>query len=515
MNVAPARDVAALSPEARQGPAAASRRVAVDGWGRFAMACVPGGAWMVLAQHPECPALPLVTTVNPPSGVIELAQPLTLRCPATVEVRVSPPESVPASGLHVELFPWGPQASTETPLASGEIPAGSSWRSPPLPPARLLVVLSSPGAGVLGSREIELEGQELAVEIPLELVVVEGRLLEGRKGVGSSVTVETNEEGRFAATFPRPGRWRPFVRLTAYRQVLALEPVEVTAGGTLNLRLPHTRVRGEVRHADGVSPAPRAEIEVTGAEWLSVAPGSADGSGRFDLRAVPAGRAVLIARLGERSSRPLDVEVLEGRESYYVVLLKDRVTVRYRVVGGGVPVAGAQVFAGGADAAGRVGLGKGGVDTTGVNGVATLALAPGSVQVAFFVLAPWFALYDAPPQPLPEAGDLIEVSLALVGGTLLLDPETHADGRVPLLLKDDHVVQATPMLGHWAALPGRPPRPGQEWEIPMMPAGCYRLCRATQGEVAAVVTGHALPRTSSCSPEGVLAPGGTLRLALP
>lgn len=525
VHLSPARDVPALGGEARRGLAAAGRQVAVDGAGRFAVAGVAGGAWVLLAQHPSCPAPPLVTTVNPPSGVIELPHPITLRCPATVEVRVTPAESVPEGGLKVELLPWGLHEPSETPLANGVLSHGGPWRSPPLPPARMLVVLSSPADEVLASREVELEGEDLAVEIPLKVVVVEGKLLEGRRGIaarleflapdGASVAAQSDQEGHFSATFPRPGRWQPFVTLGQPRQVLALKPVEVTAGGTLTLRLPHTRVRGEVRHADGVSPAPGAEVQLTSADGVPVATGKADEEGRFDLRAVPPGRALLTARLGERSSRPGDVEIVEGRESHYVVVLEDSIAVRFQVVGGDAPVAGAQVLAGGADAAGRVLLGERSVATTGPDGVATLTLPPGSARVGFSVLAPGFALSDAPPQPLPAAGEPIQVSLAPAGGTLLLDPDIHGEDRVPLLLKDGHVLQATPMLGHWAALHGKPPQPGQEWEIPMMPAARYRLCRASQGEVIAVVSGQALPRASACSPEGFLAPGGVLRLSLP
>ncbi len=525
VHLSPARDAAALGGEVRRGLAAAGRQVAVDGAGRFAVAGVPGGAWVLLAHHPSCPAPPLVTTVHPPSGVMELPQAITLRCPATVEVRVTPADSVPEGGLKVELLPWGLHEPSETPLASGIVSHGGRWRSPPLPPARMLVVLSSPADEVLASREVELEGEDLAVEIPLELVVVDGKLMEGRKGLaarldfrapdGATAAAQSDHEGRFSAIFPRSGRWQPFVTLGPPRQVLALPPVEVTAGGTLTLRLPHTRVRGEVRHADGVSPAPGAEVEITGAEGSPLATGNADSSGRFELRAVPPGRALLTARQGERSSRPWDVDVVEGRESHYVVLLEDRITVRLQVVAGEAPVVGAQVFAGGADAAGRVLLGEGSVATTGPDGVATLTLPPGTARVALLVLAPGFPLYDAPPQPLPAAGEVIQVSLAPAGGTLLLDPDAHGEDRVPLLLKDGHVLQATPMLGHWAALHGKPPRPGQEWEIPMMPPARYRLCRATQGEVAAVLSGAALPRASACSSEGFLAPGGVLRLSLP
>lgn len=525
VNVAPARDVAALGTAARQGLAAASRKVAVDGWGRFAMAGVAPGAWAVLAQHPECPAPPLVVAVERSAGVIELPQPLTLRCPAAVEVRVTPPEAIPASGLQVELLARGGNQTPDTPLASGEIPAGGLWRSPPLPPGRLLVVLSAPDGAVLGSREVELEGQELAVEIPLELVLVEGRLLKGRRGVaakldfigadGATAAAQADEEGRFFASFPRPGRFRPFVTPQGRAQLLALEPVEITAGATLTVRLPHTRLRGEVRQADGVSPAPGAQLELTAADGAPTATTTADEAGRFELRGVPEGRGVLAATADERRSRPLDVEILEGRENFYVLLLDDPLVVRCRVLGAGAPLAGVHVAVWAADTAARLLPGDPSFATTEADGVAAVALVPGTARAALTVLAPGFALYEAAAQPLPAGGEPLVVTLAQLGGTLLLDPSAGEEESAPLLLKDGQLLLASAMLGHWAALHGKPPAADREWEIPMMPPGRYRLCRATAAEAVAVRTGHAVPRASSCSPEGDLAPAGVLRLYLP
>ncbi len=522
----PRRLAAAQEAGSRSALAAAERQVPVDPWGRFAVAGLSAGTWILRARQQECAAPPLPVTVNPPEGVIELTSPLELRCPAPLEVKVTPLESIPATGLEVEVYPLGLEQDAETPLAAGEVGEDGRWRSPPLPAGLYLVILSTPDGATMAIQEVKLEGEAAEVEFSLRVVVVSGRVLEGRRGVaaevdfhapddGANLVVHSDDEGNFVATFPRPGRFRPFVTLAKPRQVLSLPTVEVKAGAALTLRLPHTRVRGEVRQGDGVSPAARASVEAIGPDGYPAAKATADGEGRFELRGLPAGRLTLAATAGGKRSRPLEVELLEGRESQVVLLLEDSLTVRCRVRGAGAGVVGAQVLAWGADAAGRLLASISGEATTGPDGTAAVALAPGAARVSVAVLAPGFALYEAPPQPLLAADEHLEVALDQAAGTLVVDSNLYADDHVPLLVKDGRPLVVSSMLGQWASLHGKLPGATQEWEIPMLPPGRYRLCRLTGDEAVAVLAGHALPRAAACSQEGVLAPGGMLPLSLP
>lgn len=524
VEITPARPDTALGGQGRRAAPALTRQVGVNPWGYFALPGVEAGAWVVRARHPECSAPPLTVTINPPQGLMELPRPLTLLCPAALTVIVTPPESIPAGGLGVEVYRWDPHEEAETPAAAGEVPSGGGWRSPPLPAGTYLVTLSSPSGGTLATQEAALAGEDVEVEIPLRLLVVSGRVLEGRKGLaaklefttgdGATASAQSDEDGHFSATFPRPGSWRPFVRLGEGRQLLALPAAEVKAGETLTLRLPLTRVRGEVRQGDGLTPAPAAQLELLGPDGALAATATADRAGRFELRGVPTGRLTLTASAEERRSRPLELELSTAQEIQVILVLEEGETLRLRVVGAGGPLAGAQLLAWGADAAGRLLPAAAAEAVAGADGMAAVTLPPGVARAGVAVLAPGFALHETPPQPLPPPGQVVEVRLEQSGGTLLLDPHLFRDDHAPLLFQDGRPLVVSGMLGMWAALHGRPPVAGQPWEIPMLPPGRYRLCRLTPAENLAVLSGQALPRAAACSQEGVLAPGGTLRLSL-
>lgn len=506
---------ALFSPLAREGE--------VDGWGRFALPGLAGGVWAVTAAHPACPAAPLTVTVPASAGLVELPQPLTLRCPAVLEVRVSPAEAVGVPGLAVEVYPWMANEHAEETAAAGELPPGGSWRSPPLPAGKNLVVLVSP-AGPLARKEVELAGEDVVVELPLATLVVAGRLLQGRRGVaaqvefwvadGASTAAEADEEGHFLVTFPRPGQWEAFVRLREGAQIIALGKVEVKPEEVLTLRLPSTRVRGEVRQSDGVTPAPDAAVELTVPDGSPAATAQADRQGRFDLSGVPAGRYSLQAASPPRRSRPLELELVEGRESSAVLLLEDPSHLRCRVTASQRPVLGARVVAWGLDAGGRPLWADPGEAATGPDGVALLTVPPGAKQVWVVAMAPGYALQELPPLPLPAPGETLAVGLTAEGGTLLVPDDLFATDAV-LLLQDGRPSAASRVLAEWAFWHGKAPSNAGEWEIPMLPPGRYRLCRLSRGEVTAVLAGFALPRASACSPEGFLAPGGTLSLPLP
>lgn len=527
--VVPARDLAQVAPEERRVWSAAARRTSVSPSGQFAISGLEAGAWLVSADHPECPSGHIAVTVDTRFGVVELDRPMRLRCPAAVDVRVLPASVVPEAGLPLALYAVSLHGVADEAAAEGIVPPAGTWRSPPLASGTYLLTLSDVSGSTLASRELVIDGEDVELEIELRFVPVVGRLILGRKGLpgriefrsehGASVSTEADGDGDFAAVFPHPGRWRPTVMWDWPTKHLMLPSIDVAAGKELIIRLPNTRLSGVVLHADGTTPAPSAVVTLQHTQGLlgGYATATTDRHGRFNVAGFEAGRHTVTARIEGHTSRPVQVNLDEGRHTDVVLVLEGERSMRCRVRAAGTAVAQAQVLGFPADAAGRnlVGFDLP-MGFTGPDGVVVLRTPSGTEKVRIVALAPGFALHETPLLPFPGAGEHLEITLSQDGGSVHV-PATFfdLDGQARMLLRDGVPLLSSPLLGSWAAMHGKTPLAGQEMEIPMLPPGRWRLCQLQYAEAMLVFDGMAAVKASACSSEGLLPPGGVLRLAVP
>lgn len=503
-----------------------ARRVEANSRGFFQFPEVVPGVYRLAALHAGKTSPRIFPVEVKPNLETEIRHPLVLSSPVALTVSVDPPLAPEGTAWNLEIEPSQDVETPEAPdVYTGILEEVGLWRFPNLPPGSYrLSVRGSEGARWWIQSLEALPGMApVAIEIPL--VPVQGLLLLGRRplaarmmfgglfGSDRKVPFASDERGRFEGLLPGEGIWKvdlisqsPFLRQRAHS-------VEVRRRGgksfaEVEIRLPDTWLHGEVVDEKD-RPLPEAKVRIR----TLTEPGSdqtrADREGKFEVRGLEAGRLLVLAEAGERSSEWMQVDLEESRESGTKVRLIARLkkALEGAVTAEGLPVPGVRLkvwpdwtavpIVQVADA------------VTGSAGEFTVTLPAGLSAVNVIAMAPGFPLVLR-RMTLPDP-PRIDVQLAAVGGTLILEAAPGETAPAGTLVHGG-AFAGIGILEEWIRLQSDAGKSEGRWTLPRMEAGEYLLCRGP--ESGAALHRGAAPPPGACVAGG-LAPLGELVLSSP
>lgn len=507
-----------------------TREVGANERGFFQITGIRPGTYLLEALHEGFAPTRVFPLEIWPGRETRLKAPVVLRRPIRLELALTPPRDWLGRPWRVVVqrasdFSRGYE---EMPAFSGEAGVDGRVSVPDQAPGTFLVsVEDSLGNGFLYEPSLTVASQEEAEHsliIPLVDVVgtvhlgdepVLGTLwFGGRYGALRSKT-ESNREGEFTAVLPEEGRWRVEVRAKEPDLVTNVR-VEVAADAQgvaeVDIDLPDTLVFGRVVGADDQA-MPGARVQVDSpAGGLTL---EADGEGRFEARAVEAGRAQLSATTHpggvSLASGDALVEVSEGQPVGPVVLkVQPHRVIEGHVVGprGAVPGAVVRLFS--AD----LSSGLTGVSRTDLDGHFS-AEVPGGTSVAIAVVsAPGHALQAF---SISASEEQVVLEVPAVGGTLevLLSGGEGAgspwEGAVVVVWQDGLPLSLSALF-EWAA--GYGERFSEEvprLRIPQLAPGEYTVCVGPPAYVAGSEIESWKAGQAQCH-SGYLPPEATLSL---
>lgn len=362
---------------------------------------------------------------------------------------------------------------------------------------------------------IEVRGEVTLGDRPLP-----ARLLFGGRFGTHRMEAETDEEGRYSVTLPRPGRWR--VDLEA-ESVTTRLTVEVEAGldkrrARLDLRVPDTQLFGTVVDENG---GPVAGAEVLGERRDEHWQFKTDAEGRFEGRGVAPGPLAISAQV--RTARPVALasdevrrELVEGQPAgpielrLYPLALREGRVLRP----GGQPVPGAAVTVW--SRSGRPTVGQAQTDD---EGRFSVRVDPRSTRFDLLVMAPGAAL-TVTSQPNGE--NPLEVVVEGEGGELQIswpfDSEDFRKRGFDLRIFHGDTELGLPYVHRWRralALPTDPEMSERRIAIPRLAPGNYLACLGRADALAAaMVTGLPAAAPGVTCKGGHLVAGGRLALRL-
>ncbi len=499
------------------------RKAPIHERGFFHFDGVAPGEYVVTArQEPFGPASATVRVLE--NLEAELAGPLLLAKPETLALEIHPPQDPSGFPWRVLVHKSDRRRNRGERVREVELPPDGFGRIEGLPRGSYLVKVLGSTSKTWALEPVELGTDPMPVSLTLEPVEVRGRVLLGGEPAvaqvyfggrwgGVQMDLSSDEEGRFSGLLPRPGEWdvdvdakEPKVKVSLGKVLVEPEPGKAFAEVTLEL--PDTRLALLVVD-ESDRPVERALVTVDPVDPIAI-PGASqertDEGGLLELRGLAEGPYFATASGREGSSSDhVPVSVREGGAAPPVKLKLRRLRrLRVRVEGPGGPIPGARLLVFPAGAA----FASGPLPLTEANGEAELQLQPGSGWVDTLVHAPGLAAALG-RRALPDEGAPLVLQLSREGGTLLLGASVPSNGLRPtaVLL---HGGMATP----WSALPVVISEArgsgvlGERLSLPLIEPGSYALCP--------VAPGTPLPSEphAGCA-SGVLAPGGTLELALP
>lgn len=442
-----------------------------------------------------------------------LAQPLFLARAAELELHVSPPLGPLGKPWKLVLVRTtsGSNVAAETIEESAD--ENGLWVREALRPGEYFLNVTNPDGEETGSgsdsiwltQMLSLSGGTQPLYIDIPVIAIEGTLragdepLRGRLIFGGffgapHVVIWSDEEGEFAGLLPRKGEWDLDAEIDGQLRSLKKVNVEPRGGrpAKLDIQLPDTRFHGRVTHKG--EPVEGASLWGVLAEdgRRSRFDIKTDDQGFFDLKGTdPGNYAVTVSSARLRLGAPkLHFEIHEGGEDPEVEIeLEEFLKLEGQVLAGGEPVASAGFAA--------LLRARQGEDTrngfTTAIGVLGLTVPESTRTISLLVAAPGFAWHMLPLRPsLSGSFESFVVEVFQNGGEL----ELHGDGLIGAQLS--FTGADVPIYLIRSALQGTGYYESQESGILLRNAtpGLYRVCR-----------------DKKCA-EGVVAPGGTLRLDL-
>lgn len=241
---------------------------------------------------------------------------------AELELIVSPPVSGAQRRWRVVLRRATGRMSEMMRLAEETVGADGVWTRGNLQPGSYLLTLLDAESEV-AQQIVELHGGPERLLIAVDGIDVEGRVVSGDRGVeakvrfdfsGRRVEATSDADGRFAVTFPIPGKWLPAVRVPPNGAEVRLAGREITAPqeGELLLELPGGRISGKVVDAEGRPAAAAVHFRRDG---KVAAQTMTDDDGTFELIGLAAGVYSADAESDDGFAGPMSVSVDEERET--------------------------------------------------------------------------------------------------------------------------------------------------------------------------------------------------------
>lgn len=387
-----------------------------------------------------------------------------------------------------------------------------------------LSVFDSFGHSFLSDPSFRIDGPGPFVrEVRLDVWTIEGKVFLGDEPLAASlafggrhglrsVEFSSDREGAFQGVLPKLGTWRVDIEASdpPFRVSRSVEVEGIGDDrGEVEIRLPDTRLVGKVLDEKGM-PAADAFVGITVEDGISDLP--TDSRGRFELRGLPPGRAILAASRGKGADRQTSDEVsvlLSEKESPLPVTLTLQSGEMWsgRVESPLGPVPGASIMAA------ALSPDSGPVRTqSDLSGAFSVRL-PRKAKAAYAVVAaPGFGLKA---QPFERGRPLV---LGRESGTLSLEfPDRREGGTASIGVEifQDGLLVPRQILFSWGVLQGERGEPGQVFRhLAGMAPGNYRICAGATPPVAGL-TIQAWAATYAQCKEGNLASGGTLVLKAP
>lgn len=476
-----------------------SRAAPVDERGFFQLPGVEPGAWSLAARapgRPDGPAFPLVVQrdrelVIP--EVLELPEPGRLRVflePGSRTWTFSILALIRGSRLEKEVRQGAPDASGWLELV--DLPTGSfRYR------------VDDSDGGIWTSGEIEIAGGDnppLLIEIAQ--IPVSGKIRIGEQPVAAKlhfgamgeqqIPALADEQGRFAATLPRGGRWELAAELPQAGYVRLPAVTVPREGGELTLVVPGASVAGRV-YEDG---RPKADVLVLvqdneDAAKRILGTGLSDAEGRFRTSGLEGGKVRLWAKSGDRQSEWTELEIDDGEalSDLRLDLLASQ-KVRGQVRTQGFPLPGAKVVA--IPNPGHLGQAA---TVSGIDGRFEILLPSGAAGATLIGLAQGYA---AAIESLPPRVAERDVFLSGGGGELVLRglvcrPGTHTltYGAARLDLFDAWVA----FLAVGLAADGN-----DTLTLKGLPPGPYLVCEGASGKCSEITVTAGLGSTLDLAP---------------
>lgn len=411
---------------------ARKRRAApVDERGFFQLPGIEPGAWSLAARapgRPDGPAVPLVVLRDR-----ELVVPEVLELPDPGRLRVFLEPGSRQWTFSLLALSRGSRVETEVRQAT---PDASGWLElVDLPTGHFLYRVADAEGGIWTSGEVAIAGGDnppLLVEIAQ--IPISGKVLIGAQPVAAKldfgamgeqqIPVLSDEEGRFAATLPRGGRWELAAELPQAGYVRLPAVTVPREGGELTLRIPGASVAGRV-YEDG---RPKADVLVLVQDNVEAAKrilgtGLTDAEGRFRTSGLGGGKVRVWAKSADRQSEWTELELEDGEalSDLRLDLLASQ-KIRGQVRTQGFPLPGAKVVA--IPNPGHLGQAAA---VSGIDGRFEILLPAGSAGAILIGLAQGYA---AAIESLPQRVAHRDIQLSEGAGELVLrglfcEPGTH------------------------------------------------------------------------------------------
>lgn len=496
--------------------------VPVSGHGYFQIVGMMPGKHVLMVK---CPAASGFRKLDlQAEGETQIDPPLRLE-DLTLDIAVTPK-------LDPQGRPWQLTVDMTAPLyrrvANSDALSGGRWLHRGLMAGNYHVSINSSNGTLWSQKYFDLDARsgplslrlmsaKVAGRVSLSSMPVRAQLVFSNDAGGQSVTLQSDNNGRFQGTLPVTDpdatSWTVEARVAqppVTQQLLGVN-VPVGSGNTawLDLELPSVAVRGSVVSSSG-KPQAGADVTFEASNGFRTTT-STDAAGNFEMADLPPGKYTAAAGSQDGSSDRTPFEVTAGSSSELRLVLNPFPRIHFNVVSSDGPVANAAV---------QVWI-KPGVPRafarTDQNGSFEVTVPPGTKEVGLTVGAPGYAI-KLVRLKLPGENDSAEantITLDDSGGTLVLNfhpPDGAPDNSDMLYLVHDGAIQDGRTIAGWGANHAGAGGDGSA-TVDSIEPGKYALCSlADPSQVTAIWSG-ALPADRCKS--GSLEQGETLTLSPP
>ncbi len=466
-----------------------------------------------------------------------------LRVQTSSETRIDPPMLLGDLTLDVALSPkldpegqpWHLTLDQAAPYflriaGRNAVPSNGHWIRRGLTEGKYRVTVSNSRRTTWLQRYIDLLPKTRPLSLQLGSVNVSGRvslssqpvrarLVFSNNAGGGTVTLSSDEDGRFQGVLPASGVQESTWTIEAHvvqppitQRVLDvhLPPANGMKSQWLDLDLPAIAVHGSVVSTNG---EPQRAVQVTCEDAKGIrTTTSTDDAGHFEFPDLQPGKYTALADSPDGASERTPFEVAQGGGSEVKLVLNPFKRVAFYVRSSQGPIENAAV---------QVWIAPGVPRTfarTDQDGRFDFTLPPGTNEVGFTVAVPGYAIklmrLKIPAEDV-DSPDSHTIDLDTGAGSLVLNlptPGSSRDAGTPLYLVHNRAIEDARALVSWSTQQGAANGNAPPFLIEAIEPGKYALCGLDPGQVATLWQG-ALPQDRCRS--GSLDQGGTLTLSQP
>lgn len=525
----------AMAPGTRTNVAASlakdSQGVGVNALGFFQFGGLRPGLYMLQVTHPS-----FAVTELGPFEVFEgketrLRDPIQLMPPVDISLLIEPSLSPSGRAWRVDVYRERDWSAGSVRVFSGQADLAGSLELKEQTPGLFAITLADQDGNRYHASKTRVQAGDsgfVPIEVPIVRVTGEVRLgsepisatlrFGGRHGPLRTL-ISTDPEGSFAGALARDGEWTVEIE-NVELAIETVRRVEIDAGSDgrahLEIELEDTELIGRVVSAEG-QPVPDAQVKVDAFSEVVSKRVRSDGDGRFRLRALPAGGAMVTASArapgGQLSSSPALVSLQENVSTGPLELvLRPLHSFTGQVSSATGPAPGARIHATIVD----LPIPAVGSAVSDFEGRFELELPLAEGVAALTILPPGGFLTTA----LRRLENPLDLATASAGGTLVVRSPGNEGTEFVVMIEREGVQISHPLLAQWTRGHGIQTLPGPDRTAtyPRMAEGNYRLCaieeRARRGLIREGRSWHQVADETARCVAGFLSPGGTLELSL-